>query len=58
MPDPGTPWNTGDDPDGAAEPLGDGSPMLLVRRFDEQRGPPVGEWFVVSLADIKRITLF
>lgn len=35
-----------------------GSPALLVRRFDEERGRPVGEQFVVGLADIKRITVF
>lgn len=36
----------------------DGSSALLVRRFDEERGRPVGERFVVCLADIKRITVF
>lgn len=42
----------------AATANDDGSSGLLVRRFDEERGRPIGERFVVSLADIKRITLF
>ena len=36
----------------------DGSSALLVRRFDEERGRPIGERFVVSLADIERVTVF
>ena len=36
----------------------DSSSALLVRRFDEERGRPIGERFVVSLADIERITVF
>jgi hypothetical protein len=36
----------------------DGSSAVLVRRFDQERGQPAGERFVVGLAAIKRITVF
>lgn len=44
--------------EGAADAGDPDSPALVVRRFDDERGQPVGDRFVISIHHIERVTVF